>query len=261
MRTVETAEGSVFIGGLQERAARAVPAVVVDDLDGWWLCYADNDATWWAGATLPHGDRGPLALPCRIRSAEEFYAAHDAPARFEVSPAAPAELDDALADRGYRLESPMSLQSAPTSHVIERLPTAGPRIRIDDQPSDEWFETWLAVHGFGSRAGPEREMLGRVERPSAYASVVTEAGAVAVGRAVAEAGWAGVFGMATLPEARRRGAGRAVLAALTRWAADHDAGHMYLQVECGNAGARRLYERAGFIEQYRYHYRTGGHVP
>jgi GNAT superfamily N-acetyltransferase len=125
-------------------------------------------------------------------------------------------------------------------------------------PFSAWFETWRAVHGDGGDPGPEWDMLGRVERPSAYASVVTGAGVIAVGRAVAETGWAGVFDMATRPEARGRGAARAVLAALARWTGDHGAAHMYLQAEPGNTAARRLYEHAGFTELCRYHYRTGG---
>jgi ribosomal protein S18 acetylase RimI-like enzyme len=35
---------------------------------------------------------------------------------------------------------------------------------------------------------------------------------------------------------------------------------MYLQVEYDNTAARRLYERAGFTELCRYHYRTGGEI-
>jgi ribosomal protein S18 acetylase RimI-like enzyme len=54
---------------------------------------------------------------------------------------------------------------------------------------------------------------------------------------LSDTGWAGVFGMATLPTAR--GATR-----------------LYLQVECDNMAARRLYERAGFTELCRYRYRT-----
>ena len=103
-------------------------------------------------------------------------------------------------------------------------------------------------------------MLRRVDRPSAYASVLTGTDVIAVGRAVTETGWAGVFGMATLPPARGRGAARHVLAALARWAADHGAAHMYLQVEGDNTPARRLYERAGFTELCRYHYRTAARV-
>lgn len=47
-----------------------------------------------------------------------------------------------------------------------------------------------------------------------------------VGRAVADTGWTGVFGMATLPDARRHG-----------------------------VAAVRLYRRAGFGEACAYHYR------
>jgi GNAT superfamily N-acetyltransferase len=152
----------------------------------------------------------------------------------------------------------MSLQSAPTVLVTDRLPAGGLRIRMDDQPTDAWFETWLAVHGTGGDPSQERDMLRRVNRPSAYASVLAGTDVIAVGRAVTEAGWAGVFGMATLPHARGRGAAGHVLTALARWATRHRAAHMYLQVECDNTKARRLYERTGFTELCRYHYRTEG---
>ena len=79
---------------------------------------------------------------------------------------------------------------------------------------------------------------------------------VAVGRAVADTGWAGVFGMATLPRARGRGTARSVLAALADWAGGHAAGRMYLQVERDNMPALRLYERTGFSEECGYHYRA-----
>jgi GNAT superfamily N-acetyltransferase len=92
-----------------------------------------------------------------------------------------------------------------------------------------------------------------VRQPSAYASVALGGEVVAVGRAVADTGWVGVFGMGTLPTARGRGAARAVLAALARWA---EGDRMYLQVERDNAAAMRLYERMGFAEACAYHYRS-----
>jgi ribosomal protein S18 acetylase RimI-like enzyme len=261
MSTMAAARAPGLVRGLQERAAQAFPAVCLKHLDGWWLRHDDSGA-WWASSVLPHSDAVPVDLPGRIRFVEEFYAGHGACARFQISPGAcPAGLDEALAERGYRIDSPMSLQSAPTAHTINRLPTGELRIRVDDQPTDAWFETWLAVHGTGGDPSPERDMLRRVDRLSAYASVLTGADVIAVGRAVTETGWAGVFGMATLPHARGTGAARHVLAALAHWAAHHGAAHMYLQVECDNTAARRLYERAGFIELCRYHYRTGGRYP
>ncbi|MGH4007801.1 MAG: GNAT family N-acetyltransferase [Pseudonocardiaceae bacterium] len=59
-------------------------------------------------------------------------------------------------------------------------------------------------------------------------------GVVAVGRVVADDGWAGVFGMATLSHARGKGAARSVLAALADWVGAHEADRMYLQVESDN---------------------------
>jgi ribosomal protein S18 acetylase RimI-like enzyme len=260
MSTVSAADAPGLVRGLQERAARAFPTVILDHLDGWWLRYGDSGA-WWASSALPHSDAMPVELPGRIRFVEDFYAGHRTCARFQISPGAcPAGLDDALAELGYRVDCPMSLQSAPTVHVIDRLPAGGLRIRMDDQPTDAWFETWLAVHGTGGDPGPDWDMLRRVRRPSVYASVLTATGVIAAGRAVTETGWAGVFGMATLPHARGLGAASQVLAALAHWAADHGAAHMYLQVECDNTAARRLYERAGFTELCQYHYRTSDHT-
>ncbi|WP_370017424.1 GNAT family N-acetyltransferase [Planotetraspora sp. GP83] len=95
-----------------------------------------------------------------------------------------------------------------------------------------------------------------MERPSAYACAMIGEDVLAVGRAVADTGWAGVFGMATLPKARGKGAARGVLAALASWARAHEADRMYLQVERDNIPALRLYERMGFTELCGYHYRT-----
>ncbi|SDJ99527.1 Acetyltransferase (GNAT) family protein [Actinopolyspora mzabensis] len=99
-------------------------------------------------------------------------------------------------------------------------------------------------------------MLARVERPSAFACVFDAGEVVAVGRAVFDSGWVGVFGMATLPRARGRGAAGDLLRSLADWARGLGAEGMYLQVEADDAPAVRLYERAGFAEMCRYHYRS-----
>jgi ribosomal protein S18 acetylase RimI-like enzyme len=78
--------------------------------------------------------------------------------------------------------------------------------------------------------------------------------AAAVALGVLEDRWLGIFNMATLPTLRRRGAGRAALAALARWAAERGATTGYLQVDLDNQPATRLYRDAGFIESYRYVY-------
>jgi ribosomal protein S18 acetylase RimI-like enzyme len=246
------------VRGLQERAARAQPADHVERLEGWWLRFASGGA-WWVDTALPHGDVGQEGLVRRVERAEAFYAARDVAAGFQVTPGVcPDGLDALLASRGYRRHSAMSLQVAAVAGVRQRA--AGPDVGIavaavDDRPGPAWLDVWQAVHGPGGDPAAERERLVQAGLPCAYAGVTVRGRLVGVGRAVAEAGWAGIFGMATRPEARGRGAARAVLAALVRWASDQGAGSLYLQVERDNTAARRLYEAAGFTEVSGYHYR------
>jgi len=245
-----------MVRGLQERAARALPAEQVEQAGVWWLRHSPG-CSWWVGTVLPHDGGGPGELVRKVVGAEEFYAFRGAAARFQISPpACPAGLDAVLAERGYRRQSLASLQVASTARVLEHVPGGSLRARLDDSPARAWFEVWRAVHGHGGDWRAERGMLGRVERPCAYACSMIGDEVVAVGRAVADTGWAGVFSMATLPQARGNGAARAVLAALAAWAGAHHADHMYLQAERDNIPALRLYERAGFSEICGYHYRA-----
>ncbi len=255
MATVGGSSGPDVVRGVQERAARALPAERVTRAGGWWLRYAPG-CSWWAGAVLPHGGVGPGGLVGRVTEVEESYSGWGATVRFQISPGAcPDGLDSALAERGYRREGLMSLQGAPTGRVLEGAGACPVEVRVRDRPTEAWFRAWWAVHGIGDRRS-EWEMLARVGRPSAFACVVDGDEVVAVGRAVADAGWAGVFGMATLPRARGKGVARGVLGALAGWAAGQGADRMYLQVERGNGPALGLYGRAGFREMCAYHYRV-----
>jgi N-acetylglutamate synthase len=256
MPTSSASSGPKMVRGLQERAARALPAERVEHIGGWWLRYAPS-SSWWAGTVLPHADAGPGELVRRVVDAEKFYARHGVTARFQISPqVCPGGLGTLLAERGYHRESPMSLRVASTASVLGQAPTSSLRIEVNNLPTDAWFEVWHAVHGHGGDTRSEREMLDRVDRPCAYACAMSGGDLVAVGRAVADTGWAGVFGMATLSGARGKGAARNVLAALADWAGGQAADRMYLQVERDNMPALRLYERTGFSEVSGYHYRA-----
>jgi ribosomal protein S18 acetylase RimI-like enzyme len=252
-----------LVRGLQERAARALPAAQVEDAGGWWLRHAPG-CSWWVGTVLPHGAAEPGELLRRIAVAEAFYAGHGTAARFQIAPpACPDGLDGILAERGYRRQSPMSLRTAPTARVLDRARSGAPRVRLARRPARTWFDTWRAVLGGEGDPRSEWDLLARVEPTCAYAGAVIGDEVVAVGRAVADTGWAGVFGMATLPKARGHGAARAVLTTLAGFALSHGAERMYLQVERDNLPALRLYERTGFTEVCGYHYRTdaGGRTP
>ncbi|HEX6683864.1 MAG TPA: GNAT family N-acetyltransferase [Candidatus Limnocylindrales bacterium] len=239
---------------LQVKASRALPAEHVKDVDGWRLRYSPG-CSWWVSTVQPHGDTDPAGFERAVAAVEAFYAGFGAVARFQLGPGA---LDDFLKLRGYPQKCLMSLQIAPAEVVAQRAPAGGFGLRVWDRPDRAWFETGIEVHGGGVDPRAEWALLQRVREPSCYAGVLVGGRVVAVGRAVADTGWAGVFGMATLPEARGRGAARAVLGALADWARRRGAGSMYLQVERDNDAALRLYGGAGFTQLCGYHYRVAG---
>ncbi|MGH3385253.1 MAG: GNAT family N-acetyltransferase [Nocardioidaceae bacterium] len=236
---------------LLERAARATPAAVEDRSSGWWFRHTDGNA-WWSGAVLAHGASDDGRLTERIEAAERFYAERDAAARFQVCPGCPPDLDRMLADRGYRWEAPISLQAMEVAVPVEVRPAAGLDVRVGSRP-DPGSRVVLAASG-----GPRTVAGGR----SAYVTVSADDEPVAIGRAVADDGWTGVFGMVTTPSARRRGAARVVLSVIAHWACEQDAPRLYLQVERANTAACRLYAAAGFTEVASYHYRVkDAHAP
>jgi GNAT superfamily N-acetyltransferase len=221
---------------------------------GCWLRLTDSTTTWWAGATLVHGGLiDPSAdLDAAVRAAEQFYARHDAPAVFQVCPDCPALLDDLLAARGYRRDIEVGLLTASPTDVAAA--PAAVEVDVGVDLTSTWFEALgLAQQAAGDR-GAEWRLLQRVSQ-QAFATARSEGRPVGVGRVVPDDGWAGVFDLATLPAARHQGVGRAVLAALARWAGERGCEGLYLQATLDNAGASRLYEAAGFSCAGRYHYR------
>ncbi|WP_344666267.1 GNAT family N-acetyltransferase [Catenulispora yoronensis] len=245
--------------GLQERAARSVPAESIDRVGGWWLRHAPG-CSWWVASVLPHGDGTRAELAERVDAAEAYCAARGVPTLVQMTPGAmPDQLDALLAERGYERKASVSLQIASTAEVLARTPRGELRVRLQEQPTREWFDVLHQVVGGDAEA--QWKLMRRIAEPAAYAGVQLGDQTVAVGRAVAETGWAGVFSMATLPAARGKGAAAAVIGALADWASVNDADRMYLQVEHENVGAVRIYGRFGFSELRPFYFRmkdTGG---
>jgi ribosomal protein S18 acetylase RimI-like enzyme len=79
----------------------------------------------------------------------------------------------------------------------------------------------------------------------------------AVARGVVVDGWLVVTAVTVDERYRRQGRATAVMAALGAWARGRDGHSCLLQVAADNAPALALYERLGFTEHHRYHYRLG----
>jgi ribosomal protein S18 acetylase RimI-like enzyme len=237
---------------LEERAFRAWPAAEVRELEGWRL-RSTAGVTRRANSVWPNRITGPLPLDRRLDEAEAFYAGRRLPALYQITTiATPAGLDDALAARGYSIEAPVAVEVAATRDLT--LATSV-ETRLEEQPSPAWFELSAHRGRFAAVADVYRGLLDRLRGRALYATALLDGVPAAVGLGVTDGDWLGVFSMLTLPACRRRGLGTAVLAALAGAARTRGLQHLYLQVELENDAARALYQRAGFREAYRYHYR------
>jgi ribosomal protein S18 acetylase RimI-like enzyme len=246
---------------IEQLAANAWPAATVQLVDGWLLRHTSGVARRRSNSALPPPGAACASAAQRAQVldlAERFYARRSQPTVVQVSPAElHDQLDLELAARGYRRQAPTLVLTAP----IHRVPVSAPTtwalaVSVADTASPRWLAAWSAIEARPDAAATNQLILARIGPPAGYVTATHDGDVVGVGMLVVERGWAGVFCMATRPQARRRGVATAVLQHAAGWAADQGAHHLYLQVEEHNLPALRLYRRFGFQPSHRYHYRV-----
>lgn len=238
---------------LERAAFDAWPAEEIEALDGWQL-RAMGGVTRRANSAWTAETSGERGLAERIAAVEAFYAARGLPSQFMLSPLSPAGLDMALAARGYRMDSPVAIQTARAADVAELA--FSPAARVERQPSDEFLEVLVERGRFRSVKSRFLGLLSRLRGSARYAAVTIGGDVAGAGFGVFAGSLFGIFGMLTLPEFRRRGIARAVAVSLAQTAAADGVRTLYLQVERDNPEALGLYDGLGFREVYGYHYRV-----
>ena len=243
-----------MITAVEELSLNAWPALQTVYYDGWLLRLA-------AGYTRRANSVQPLYgstrdLGEKLAYCEAVYAACGRPTVFKLTPAVhPAGLDAALARAGYRAEAPTSVQTA----LLTDLPPAPDvgTVTLADQATESWLAAFCALNAVAARHHPTMaQMLARIVPARCFLALEREGEIIAVGLAVAERGWVGLFDLVTAAAWRNRGLGREVILRLLHWGRAQGAAHAYLQVMRDNAPALHLYETLGFREAYPYWYRV-----
>jgi ribosomal-protein-alanine N-acetyltransferase len=117
-----------------------------------------------------------------------------------------------------------------------------------------------AIHAAAFRAAEAWSaavLATQLSRPGCFA-LIDPVGGMVLARVAADE--AEILTLAVAPAARRGGIGRRLVAAAMRRAAAAGAAAMFLEVAPGNAPARALYARAGFVRVGRraHYYPNGG---
>lgn len=224
-------------------------------MDGWLLRFSPGKAK---RARCIHAlatGRAPLAA--KLAQAADYYRQASLPLVLRITPfSEPAGLDAELACAGLQ-------RIGPTHVLVANLATldlgAALPPRLELAAVDH--ETFARIIG-ELRASPAEQQAAHAERlaasPVPYCGFVLrrDGAVVACGQYARETDRVGLFDIFTAPAARNRGLARALCTLLLRHARASGAATAYLQVDEDNAAALAVYRRLGFVDGYRYHYRS-----
>jgi N-acetylglutamate synthase len=217
---------------------------------GDWLLRAGGGFTGRANSVLVAGDP-PDDLPAAVDAVTGWYAVRGLRPRAQV-PIPGGEAADAAFDAAGWLRD--------DDNLVLTAPLAGwapPHLTVDLAAEPD--EAWLTGYRYRGTPLPPvaREVLLSADDP-VFASIRCDpvpAPLGAVARGVVVDDWLVVTAVTVDERHRRQGLATAVMAALGTWARARGAHLCVLQVAGGNAPALSLYDRLGFTEHHRYHYR------
>lgn len=190
-----------------------------------------------------------LGLEAKLDFCEQVYRAADLPPMFKLTPEHET-IESFVASRGYTSEAKTFVQT----HPLNR-PVSAPNFDYVLEPAitADWFEDYGTLVG---KANDDTwEMFNLIMPQQVYGRIIVDGQAVAIGRAVMERGYLGIYDIATAPDVRRQGLGQAMTERLLEWGQVNGARTAYLMVEEVNLAARSLYAKMGFQTIYTYWYR------
>ncbi len=227
--------------------------------DGWRLRY-NGGVTRRGNSVLPEA-RGERPLAHKLNEVQAFYRSRGVVPRVQLTAASkPPRLDAELGRKGWQREPGASV----LHHGLEKLPAvpaADPAgdVRVAQRPDAGYREVQdVVVPGTAAWSDGRAAALNGAGLVPWHLLIRDDDGrAVAAGLAVLDPKrrCVGLFSLATVPDARGRGHGRALVAAALRRARAAGAHAAYLQVDARNDAALRLYRRLGFTVHHAYHYR------
>ena len=219
---------------------------------GDWVLRAGGGFTGRANSVLVLGEP-PEPLDRAVATVTRWYRARGLTPRAYVPTPGGEDVDAALAAAGWsRLEDNLVLTAPLLGREAPHVP-----VLLAPEPDDAWLA------GYRYRGTPlpavARDILVNADDP-VFASVRLEpepAPLAAVARGVRAEDRLVVTAVTVDERHRRKGLATAVMTALGGWALDRGAHSCLLQVASSNGPALALYERLGFTEHHRYHYRLG----
>lgn len=238
---------------LEELSLNAWPALQTVVCDGWLLRFA-NGYTRRANSVYALYPSS-LNLDEKITYCEQLYGSRGQDCIFKMTDAVqPPNLEAVLEEQGYTTDARTSVQTLSLESVSP--PEAEP-VTFDTKATEEWLATFCRLNDVNPRHLPTMtEMLQSIVPATCFAALQRDGETVALGLAVQEGSYVGLFDIVTAAQVRGQGLGTQLILHLLQWGKSNGAAQAYLQVMESNTPALRLYAKLGFHERYRYWYRV-----
>jgi GNAT superfamily N-acetyltransferase len=239
-----------LIRQIEEISLNALPALKTVFYDGWVLRFADG-YTRRANSVNPIYESTVESVE-KIEYCEELFEESGIQLNFKMTEqATPGGLDKELDAFGYRREAGCYLQVAGTKDVEPDI-----KAEMLGLPDSGWADTYTFIYPKYTQYRNLIKTLAGLIVPQKVFMLIKENGrTAAVGYAVVEDGYVGLYDIAVVESARRKGFGRQIVKNLMKFGRENGADKAYLQVLTANDPALKLYESLGFKTGYEYWYR------
>lgn len=229
---------------IEERAVRAMPPAETVHF-GRWVAALGRGTALRLNSCTTFAESPRRDMFERIEQVERKYASRDRLTRFRLTPL-DQHLDDRLETRGYERGSEVILMTGPVGGRTDSS------VAVARGLGPTWLERYASWGVY--------DELRTSEIAESLNSLTLETGVfmspAAIGVAVVDGPWVGLFDIVVDPAERGKGAGKAITSAMLAWAVGRGAERSYLQVLTTNETAIGMYNGLGFTDTYHYWYRT-----
>jgi len=244
-----------MIQKIEELSMNALPALSTILVNGWILRFSN-------GYSKRANSVNPI-YPCsidilrNIEICDEMFKKNNLNTVFKLTEQEKAyEIDEILNKQGYVYEAKTNImiKSIPEYEITEQEKK---NVVIYRELRDDWFEAFVSMNNTSPQhTSTLQRMLQSIMPETYYGCIIDDGKIVAVGLAVAEREYVGMYDICVDREKRKRGLGTKIMKNLMCEASQQGHIYSYLQVVDSNEGAKKLYEKLGYEKEYSYWYRV-----
>lgn len=241
-----------MIESIEKLASNSWPPLDTHFYDGWLMGVSDG-YTRRANSIQIFGN-SKILIDDKIKYCEDFYRRNRLPAIFKiVKEKGFEELDTKLKELNY---NKVALTSVRLKKISGCIFTDDSNIEVSYLPSKQWVDKYFNCANTNLEyKDTYLSIINKIKGKSIWATYAYKGKILGLGFATIEKGYCGIYSLIVDKGERGRGYAKALMNKLLLEAQKLGATMSYLQVTVDNRPAKKLYDKFGYEEIYRYYYR------